>query len=126
MYTYQKTRYGLGEKLSSRAPGDRPPPRGFFAVNSIRMAMIANQLSQHGNYTPVEEELQARQERDMVHPCVRFGTMVNYNARATPSDLEEARRNQIRAAKALRDVSVYGEDSINSGICYTKFIWKIM
>ena len=120
MYTYQKTRDGLGEKLSQRAPGDRPPPRSFFAVNSIRMAMIATQLGQYGDYTAVEEELQARQERDMVHPCARFGTMVNYNARSTPGDLEEARRNQIRAAKAIRDVSVYGEDSINSGDYFFK------
>ena len=124
MHTYQKFRYGLGEKLELRASGERPPPRGFFAVNAIRIALIGSKLAQSGEFTMLEEELQARREKDMVHACARYGTLVNTQARSVPENLDEARRNQIRAAQAIRDTSVYGDDSIFSGI-FIKIVLRL-
>ena len=115
MTTIERTRYALGDRLDLLPKGRRPPPRSFYAVNSKRIAMVASRLAQVGEYSQMEEELQARMEKEMVHPCARYGATVNVNARAESEPMDEARRNQIRASQAIRDVSVYGDDSLYSG-----------
>ena len=115
MTTLEKTRYVLGDKFELLPKGQLPKPRGFLAANAKRFAMIATKLAQTGEYTDVEEELEARREKEMVHPCARYGSLVNVMTRSEPEDLEEAKRNQIRAAKAIRDVSTYDASSLYSG-----------
>ena len=115
MSTFEKSRYALGDKIELVRKGHRPPPRSFLAVNAKRMAMIATRLSQTGNYSKVEEELEARQELEMVRPCARYGSTVNVNARSVPDFLDQAKKSQIAAAQAIRAVSAYGDLSLYSG-----------
>ena len=115
MSTFEKSRYALGDKLELWAKGKRPPSRGFLTINAKRIAMIATRLGQQGEYSSVEEEMEARAEKEMVHPAAIYGASVNVNARAEPENLDEARRIQIYAAQAIRDVSLYGDTSLYSG-----------
>lgn len=114
MFTYQKSRYAFGDKLELLPKGTRPPPRGFLAVNARKLAMIATRLAQSGDYSDVEEEREARLEMEMVKPCLKYGSLAN--SRPVPEVIDEAIQSQIRMAKTIRDVSVYGGTSIYSGI----------
>lgn len=116
MSTFEKSRYALGDKLELWAKGKKPPARGFLTINAKRMVMIATRLAQVGEYSSVEEEMEARAEKEMVHPAAIYGAAVNTLARAEPEDLDEARRMQIYAAQAIRDVSLYGDTSLYSGM----------
>ena len=113
MNTFRKSRYAFGDKLELISKGHRPPPRGFLAVNARKLAMIATRLSQTGDYTDIEEERESRMEMEMVKPCLKFGLLAN--ARPVPESIDQAVRTQVRTAKALRDVSIYGDSSIWSG-----------
>lgn len=115
MFTYQKSTYAFGDKLELLAKGKRPPPRGFLAVNARKLAMIATRIAQTGDYTDIEEEREARLELEMVKPCLKYGSSANI--RPVPEVIDEAVQSQIRMAKTLRDVSVYGGTSIYSGEC---------
>ena len=115
MTTFEKSRYALGDKIELVRKGHRPPPRSFLAVNAKRMAMIGTRLAQTGSYSKVEEELEARQELEMVRPCARYGSSVNFRARSEPELLDQAKKSQIAAAQAIRAVSVYGDHSLYSG-----------
>ena len=118
MNTYAKSTYAFGDKLELLQQGKQPPPRGFLAVNARRFAMIATRLAQVGDYSEVEEELQLRAEKEMVKPALKFGASINALSKSDPEQLEEAKRSQIRAAKAIRDASSYGDSSIWSGDYY--------
>ena len=118
MATFEKSHYALGDKLELVRKGHRPPSRGFLAVNAKRMTMIATRLSQTGVYSQIEEEKEARLEKDMVRPCAKYGANVNINARAMSDILDQAKKSQIAAAQAIRAVSVYGDHSLYSGNCY--------
>ena len=113
MFTYQKSRYGFADQLELLPKGKRPPHRGFLAVNARRLAMIATRLSQVGDYSDVEEEKEARLETEMVKPCLQYGSQANSRPIAESND--EAIQSQIRMARTLRDVSVYGGTSVYSG-----------
>ena len=113
MNTFQKTRYAFGDKLELLPKGKVPPSRSFLAVNARKIAMVATRLSQTGDYTDIEEEKEARLETEMVKPCLLYGSAANSGPRT--ERLDEAIQTQIRTAKTLRDVSVYGASSIYSG-----------
>ena len=115
MSTFEKTRYALGDKLELWSKGKRPPSRGFLTVNAKRIAMIATRLGQTGEYSEVEEELEAKAEKEMVHPAATYGAAVNVHARTGPESMDEAIRYQVYAAQAIRDVSLYGDASLYSG-----------
>ena len=115
MSTFEKSHYALGDKLELVRKGHRPPPRGFFAVNAKRLAMIATRLAEYGEYSPIEEEKEARLEVQMVKPCAKYGANVNLNARAMSDALDQAKKSQLAAAQAIRAVSVYGDASLYSG-----------
>ena len=116
MNTFEKTRYLCGEDLDILPKNSNPAPRGFYAANALRLTMVATRLAQSGFYSIIEEEQEARKEVDMVHPSHKYGAAVNQSAQPESADLEEAKRCQIMAAKAVRDVSTYGDSSIYSAI----------
>ena len=124
MFTYQKSRYAFGDKLELVPKGKRPPPRGFLAVNARKLAMIATRLSQTGDYSDIEEEKESRLEMEMVKPCLKYGSLAN--ARPVPEVVDEAIRTQVRTAMVLRDVSVYGDSSIYSGMIYFGLSKKLL
>ena len=126
MSTFEKTRYICGENLSLLKKGANPTPRGFYAANALRLTMVATRLSKSGFYSEVEEEREARKELDMVHPALQYGAAINEAAQPEPSELEEAKRCQIMAAKAIRDVSTYGNSSIYSAITdHTTYVERV-
>ena len=116
MATYEKTRYAAGDKLELLSRGAKPPHRSLSAVNAWTITSVATRLGQIGEYSAKEEQAEAAKEAEMVKPSFQYGSLVNPNARPDPSDLEEARRMQIRSFRAIRDVSVYGESSIHSAL----------
>ena len=115
MNTIEKSRYSTGDKLDLQSSNSRPPPRGWGTVNAWRFANIATRVSQLGNYSEVEEELEARREREMVRPSFQYGRQVNPMAQMDSVNYEELRRNQLRAARALRAESICGDSTIFSG-----------
>ena len=115
MATFEKSHYALGDKLELVRKGHRPPSRGFLAVNAKRLTMIATRLAQTGTYSQIEEEREARMEKEMVRPCAKYGANVNVNARAMSDVLDQAKKSQIAAAQAIRAVSVYNDHSLYSG-----------
>ena len=123
MLTYEKTRYAVGDRLELLPKGSKPPSRGLFTVNAWMITNIATRLGQQGFYTRAEEQLEAEKEKLMVFPSLQYGSRVNQNARPDQETLDEAKRSQIRAAKAIRDVSIYGKSSIHSGR-FKKVIWS--
>ena len=126
MNTFERTRYICGENLSILRKGSNPSPRGFFAANALRLTMVASRLSQTGFYSEVEEEQEARKELDMVHPSFKYGAAINETAQPETSELEEAKRCQIMAAKAIRDVSTYGDASMYSAITdHTTYVKRV-
>ena len=116
MKTYNKTRYATGDKLELLPKGSKPEYRGLFTVNAWTIANIATQLAQEGYYTAEEEAAEEEAEAEMVHPAMHYGSSINMDARPDSETLDEAKRNQIRTLKAIRDVSVYGEKSIYSAL----------
>ena len=115
MNTIEKSRYSTGDKLELQPSNSRPPPRGWATVNAWRFANIATRVSQLGNYSEVEEELEARKEREMVRPSFKYGRQVNPSAQVDTNDYEEIRRNQLRAARVLRAESICGDSTVFSG-----------
>ena len=116
MATYEKTRYAVGDKLELLSKGSRPPARSFSAVNAWTITNIATRLGQVGEYSAKEEEEEAERERDMVRPSLQYGALINLDARPDPELLDEARRNQIRTSRAIRDVSVYDQSALSSAL----------
>ena len=115
MLTYQKSRYGAGDKLQLLPKGQQPPPRGLATVNAWTITSIATRLGQTGHYTQAEETQQRELEKQMVRPSFRFGSLVNQDARPDPSTLDRAKREQIRIMNALKDSPMMDEDSLVSG-----------
>ena len=116
MLTYERSRYAAGDKLELLARGRQPPPRGLATVNAWTITSIATRLSQTGFYTPTEEATEREREKEMVRPSFKYGAMVNQNARPDSIMVNQARRDQIRAFRALRDSPNMDEVSIASGI----------
>ena len=116
MTTFEKTRYAVGDKLELLSKGSKPPARSLTAVNAWTLANIATRLGQTGVYSSKEEQEERSKEADMVRPSLQYGALVNLDARPDPELLDEARRNQIRASRAIRDVSVYDEQSLSSAL----------
>ena len=116
MLTYEKTRYGAGDKLELLPRGTKPPPRSFSTVNAWLITSIATRLGQTGTYSPEDEAQEAKLEREMVHPSFKYGAAVNINARPDPEVLDQAKRDQIRAFRTVRDMSIYGESTVRSAL----------
>ena len=116
MLTYEKTRYGPGDKLELLPRCSKPPPRTFSTVNAWYITSIATRLGQTGSYSNEEEEEEARKEREMVHPSFKYGAAVNLDARPDPAIMDQAKRAQIKAFKKVRDMSVYGESTVHSAL----------
>ena len=116
MLTYEKTRYGPGDKLELLPNGAKPPPRTFSTVNAWFITSIATRLGQKGSYSNEEENQEAKNEREMVHPSFKYGSAVNLDARPDPAVLDQAKRAQIKAFRKVRDMSVYGESTVHSAL----------
>ena len=115
MNTIEKTRYSTGDRLELLPNRQRPPPRTWPVVNAWRFASIATKFTNEGVYSDLEEELQARQEKNMVHPSYKYGQSVYNRAMPDSYDLNEAKADQIKAAQAIRDTSIYDTSSVRSG-----------
>ena len=116
MLTYEKTRYAAGDKLELLPNGSKPPSRTFTTVNAWTITSIATRLGQKGSYSVQEEKDEVKAELEMVHPSFKYGAAVSLDARPDPDVLDQAKRDQIKAFRTVRDMSVYGESTIHSAL----------
>ena len=116
MLTFEKSRYAAGDKLELLSRGAKPPPRSFSTSNAWFITSIATRLAQTGFYTKAEEDQEEAKEREMVHPSFKYGAMVNLDARPDPETLDQDKRDQIKAFRTCRDMSIYGESSVRSAL----------
>ena len=116
MITFEKTRYAAGDKLELLPRGSRPPSRTFSTVNAWLITSIATRLGQVGYYTAQEEQAEIKAEMEMVHPSFKYGAAVSLDARPDPAVLDQAKRDQAKAFRTVRDMSVYGESTVRSAL----------